>query len=362
MPGRSAGPDRRFRAAGRRQPRRGSPSLSSKTLVFVSSGDVVADRRYEYGVMLGAAGDHAAAADLFAQALELVPGWAAGWFALGTARLAAEDRAGAAEAYRQVLRIDPADRFGAMLKLALIGEAPTPEVAPAAYVRDLFDQYAADFDVALVERLAYSVPWTIADRLERLVPAGDGPAFARALDLGCGTGLAGEALRRRVGWLAGVDLSPAMIAAAGRKGIYDTLATGDLAEALAGEAAGYDPVTAADVLIYLGDLAPVFAGVARVLDPGGIFAFSVQLHAGEPGGPGWVLGEDMRYHHSRRYLESLAAANGLAARLVEDAVCRCDRGLPVDGLVVFLEKPATLGRPAHDPADGAEIDDGLLPN
>ena len=158
MPGRSAGPDRRFRAAGRRQPRRGSPSLSSKTLVFVSSGDVVADRRYEYGVMLGAAGDHAAAADLFAQALELVPGWAAGWFALGTARLAAEDRAGAAEAYRQVLRIDPADRFGAMLKLALIGEAPTPEVAPAAYVRDLFDQYAADFDVALVERLAYSVP------------------------------------------------------------------------------------------------------------------------------------------------------------------------------------------------------------
>ncbi|MEZ5839851.1 MAG: tetratricopeptide repeat protein [Hyphomicrobiales bacterium] len=145
--------------------------MSSKTLVFVSSGDVVADRRYEYGVMLREAGDEAAAADLFAQALEIAPDWAAGWFALGEARVAAGDRAGAAEAFRQVLRLDPADRFGAMLKLALIGEVATPDVAPPAYVRDLFDQYAARFDVALVERLNYSVPWTIAERLETLVPA-----------------------------------------------------------------------------------------------------------------------------------------------------------------------------------------------
>ncbi len=63
---------------------------------FRSSGDLLADRRYDYAMAAKADGDLAAAADLLVQALEIAPGWAAGWFALGeveAGRGAADDAA-----------------------------------------------------------------------------------------------------------------------------------------------------------------------------------------------------------------------------------------------------------------------------
>ena len=54
--------------------------------LFITSGDLIADRRYEMARAYAADGDLAAAADLYAQAVELSPGFASGWFALGEAR------------------------------------------------------------------------------------------------------------------------------------------------------------------------------------------------------------------------------------------------------------------------------------
>lgn len=48
----------------------------------LSSGDLIADRRADYAKMLAEAGDAPGAAELMAQALELAPDWAAGWFRL----------------------------------------------------------------------------------------------------------------------------------------------------------------------------------------------------------------------------------------------------------------------------------------
>ena len=44
--------------------------------LFQSSGNLIADRRYAFGQELAERGDHAAAADLFAQAVELAPHFA----------------------------------------------------------------------------------------------------------------------------------------------------------------------------------------------------------------------------------------------------------------------------------------------
>lgn len=327
--------------------------MSPLATVFESSGDFVADRRYRYAAEYGAAGDFAAAAELYAQALEQAPNWVAGWFALGAAKAEAGDRAGAIEAFRQVLRLDPADRFGAALKLALLGDLAVPEAAPTAYLEALFDQYAPEFDAALVERLDYQVPWLLAERLKTLVTAEAGPAFARGLDLGCGTGLVGEAIRDQVSWLSGIDLSGEMIAAAERKGVYDHLAAGDFHAALAASEAVYDLVTAADVLIYLGNLAPTFAAIAPRLAPGGLFAGSVQ--AADTGD--WTLGPDLRYAHSRRYIERLAAAAGLDPRLVEPIACRLDRGEPVAGYLFICVKPKLAGLTIAPLA----LDDAALP-
>ena len=63
--------------------------------LFVSSGDLIADRRYKWALDLAARGDFAGAADILAQTVELAPRFATAWFALGAIRDRLGDRAGA---------------------------------------------------------------------------------------------------------------------------------------------------------------------------------------------------------------------------------------------------------------------------
>src|SRR3954452_9126233 len=109
-------------------------------------------------------GDLAAAADLYAQAVELSPGFASAWFALGEAREALGDRGGACAAFARAQAADPADRHGAALHLARLGAADPATAALHGYVRTLFDQYAPRFDRAL-EDLNYSAPAKLRDAI-----------------------------------------------------------------------------------------------------------------------------------------------------------------------------------------------------
>ncbi len=54
-----------------------------------------------------------------------------------------------------------------------------------------------------------------------------------------------------------------MIARARERGVYDRLIQSDLLPALADGERTFDLVLAGDVLVYLGDLAPLFAATAR---------------------------------------------------------------------------------------------------
>ena len=81
--------------------------MSAATPVFASSGNLFADRRYEYARAAAKDGDDAAAADLLEQALELAPDWAAAWFALGEACERQGARDGAARAFAQCVASDP---------------------------------------------------------------------------------------------------------------------------------------------------------------------------------------------------------------------------------------------------------------
>jgi tetratricopeptide (TPR) repeat protein len=74
-------------------------------ILQLSSGDLVADRRTGYAAALAEDKDFAAAAELMEQALELVPGWAAGWCLLGDYRNEAGNAAGAIAAYRWARRL-----------------------------------------------------------------------------------------------------------------------------------------------------------------------------------------------------------------------------------------------------------------
>lgn len=320
------------------------------TSLQFSSGDLVADRRADYAEMLLADGDASAAAGLLADTLGLVPAWAAGWFRLGEMRETAGERAAAADAFTEALRLDPADRLGASLKLGLLGAAHAIEAPPSAFVETLFDQYADRFDKALVERLSYRVPDLIAEALA----AAGAARFAHVLDLGCGTGLMGERLRRCASFLDGVDISAGMLKKAEAKRIYDRLSRQDLQtfdpaafeDGSPGEAATAsgpgartvvpaDLVVAADVFLYMGALDRIVATIAALLPQGGLFAFSVERHDGpEP----LVLRPSRRYAHSEAPLRDLLARAGFTIVSLDAHPIRMDRGQPIEGLIVVARK------------------------
>ena len=292
------------------------------------SGHPLADRRAAHAEALAKNGDPVAAADLMSQALELAPDWMLGRMRLGAFLQAAGRREEAVAAFRAVLAADPADPLGAELTLAQLGVAPVPDAAPAAFVAELFDTYAAEFDDALVHRLAYVVP----DALLALVreAAGEEVRVDAALDLGCGTGLMGERLRPLTKRLVGIDLSFGMLEKARRKGLYDALVQGNVADPSIVPAERFDLVAAADVLIYLGDLAPVFALVAARLAPRALFAFSVE--ADETAQPFRLL-PSSRYAHAPAAVARRLGEAGLELVASRRLVIRLDRNEPVDGLV-----------------------------
>ncbi|WP_237152016.1 class I SAM-dependent DNA methyltransferase [Oryzibacter oryziterrae] len=295
----------------------------------LTSGDVIADRRYEYARAYAAADDFAAALDLYAQVRELTPEWLPAM--LGEADCLIELGRGeeAAPILARMVELDPDGLFGAELKLAALGLAAAPAAPPTAYVKGLFDSYADKFDKALVGDLGYRTPWHLADRLALLDPK---RTYGSVLDLGCGTGLMAEALGDLASGLVGCDLSPGMLAKARVRGRYQRLIEADVVAALDGEAGPFDLITAADVFVYVGRLEATFAGVVKRLAPGGLFAFSVE--AAEEG-DGVQLRDSLRYAHGEGYVRALAAAAGLDIRVFDTAPLRLDRGKAIKGYLVL---------------------------
>ena len=309
--------------------------------LFVSSGDLIADRRYKWALDHAAQGDFSGAADILAQTVELAPRFATAWFALGAIRDQLGDRDGAIAAFEQARAADPEDYHGARLQLARLGAGETTPAMTETYVRRLFDQYAARYDTALTERLHYRGPTLLHDTVETVMRAARRPMrFGSMLDLGCGTGLGGAAFRPNIDWLVGVDLSPAMIAQASTKGLYDRLVTADLTDFLADERGTYHLVLAADVFVYVNDLASIIVGIARVLAPDSLFAFTVETHAGD----GVKLLPTLRYAHSERYIRAVLGAAGLMPAHLARAAVRSEKGVPVDSLVVVAQPSTTMPR------------------
>lgn len=299
-----------------------------------SSGDLVVDRRFLYAQAAAAEGDHVAAAELLEQTLALAQDWAPLWFALALAREKSGHRDQAAAAFARAAALDKTGALGADLHLARLGAAPTPACASEGYVRSLFDQYAERFDAHLVEKLAYRGPILLADALARL----GAERFGHVIDLGCGSGLCGAAFRASCEHLTGVDLSSRMIEVARGKHIYDRLEIGAIVDFLGREPArSARLVLAADVLVYVGDLAPVLAAAGRALQPAGFLAFTLQrARDGEDGE--YEIGADMRYSHSEAYVWKAVQAAGLRMALIEPASTRKDAGIDAPGLVVVATR------------------------
>jgi predicted TPR repeat methyltransferase len=303
--------------------------------LFMSSGDLVADRRFDFARDLQLKGDLAAAADLLLQATDLAPGFTSAWFTLGDIREQLGERSQAIAAFRKAKDADPDDRHGASLRLMLLG-ADKLSSMPPAYVRALFDQYAPKFEKALVDDLGYRGPELLFRAVLAVRAAVRKPAFfKRAIDLGCGTGLAARAFAREVDAFVGIDLSPRMIERARASGLYAELEVAEMVQGLGSKPdASADLILAADAVVYVNELAPLLREAARVLVPGGLLAFTAETHDGD----GVILGEGLRYAHGAGYVRNSIVTAGLTLAQLDDLPARNEDNAPVPGLVVVATR------------------------
>ncbi|WP_407150265.1 methyltransferase domain-containing protein [Bradyrhizobium sp. ORS 86] len=304
--------------------------------LFLTSGDLVADRRFEFARDLQLKGDLLAAAELLEQTVEIAPKFASAWFALGEIRRQLGRDEAAVAAFRAARDADPEDRHGAGLRLMHLGAEAVASMPPA-YVRTLFDQYAPRFEAALVGDLGYRGPALLFKAVLSVRAAARKPAFfKRAIDLGCGTGLVAGAFAKNVDRFIGIDLSPRMIEKARATGHYAELEVDDMVQGIRSKPeASAELVLAADAMIYLADLAPVLAEARRVLVPGGVLAFTTETHDGED----VIVGEGLRYAHSAAYVRAAVAAAGLTLVQLEDLSARHEDNIPAPGLVAVAIKP-----------------------
>ncbi len=328
-----------------------------RTLIDTNRGGLMA--RLLLARAQAASGDLQGALETARETSSLHPGIAAAALGLGEALLAAQILPTAIAEFHRALRIDPAledarlslaqawleagepekaqealDAIEAHpLRTALVERAQTMRAqqrSDAGYVRHLFDQFSSDYDARMRGQLAYAAP-EILRGLADLI----GLQFTQheILDLGCGTGLGGLAFKDFATRLDGIDLSPAMIEKARAREIYDKLEVADLETALNETPLAYDLLIAADTLVYLGDLAPVFKAAANALKPGGTFLFTV-----EKAQAGFELGPKRRWRHSETYLRDCAAEHGYEIAGLLAASPRTEAGQPVEGFAVAFHK------------------------
>lgn len=316
---------------------------------------------YQLGNVRRDLGDHPAAERHFSRALELAPGHAEAHNNLGVLQEVSARAEQAVASYRRAVQAKPtltqaylnlgrllmergrrdeaaqcyrdavasSDKPSIFVHLLAALDGRATAAAPADYVRATFDGFARDFDERLIGVFDYHVPEAIARSVRRIRPFQ--PRSADVLDLGCGTGLSGAALAGIAKRLVGVDVSGAMLQEARARGCYQELAESEILDWMRAAAAQqFDVIIAADVLIYFGDLDPLFEQARRLLRPGGLFAFSIEVCADAD----FRLQESGRYAQSAAYIERLATQHGFTVSLRADQPIR----KPIIGLLFVLSR------------------------
>jgi len=271
----------------------------------------------------------------FDRVLALDPQNAVAWTNRGNVFQAQKRLEEAVACYDRALSLQPdletaqQNRFYVQLELRQVSRID------ARALRETFDEISPRFDALMVNKLQYRGHLQLRTLAERII-AHLAPPLS-ILDLGCGTGLVGETFKDLAvgGRLDGIDLAPRMIEAARARGVYDDLILDDLETALAVPGRSYDLILSADTMVYLGDLAPTFSGVAKRLVPGGFYIFAVEAKTAD----GWEQTPANRFRHSEAYLRAEAARAGLAFAGSMETVLRLEADEPVAGLVAAVSKP-----------------------
>ena len=250
----------------------------------------------------------------------------------GRALSAAGEKERAVAFYRDWLAKEPDNPYVRHHLAASLGELP--ERASDAYVEQVFDQFAANFDTQLAT-LKYCAPELVAEALRVALPAPSGQ-FDIA-DLGCGTGLCGPLLRPWARTLVGCDLSAAMLERAAPRQAYDQLLKAELVQFLLERPGAFDLLVSADTLIYFGELAPVFAAAHAALRAGGTLVFTLEALSDDDT-QAYRLTESGRYAHTRAGVAARLVAAGFAEPVIAPVTPRVEGGKAVQGWLLTVRR------------------------
>lgn len=211
------------------------------------------------------------------------------------------------------------------------------------FIKETFNAFAPDFDKTLAD-LEYKAPQLIQNALKQHLKTS---LFNKhhILDLGCGTGLCGEKIKKFAAFkgLVGVDLSDKMLEIAEKKKIYAQLECDDICHYMENSTYLFNVVVASDVLTYFGDLTKVFVRVSRSLLPNGLFVFTFSEN--EFNKEDYFLSPSGRFVHSLIYVEKVLKSAGLRLISTERQILRNEAERPVYGYVTVARKPDLSPKP-----------------
>jgi len=287
-----------------------------------------ADAHYNIGNVLKDQGKLEGSTVAYKKALSLKPDYADAYYNMGLVLKDQGKLEEAIEAYKKALSLKPDYAEASHILSALTGK--TTKSAPREYVENMFDRYAYKFDQSLVEKLSYDIPKVITQLAVEKHGSG---SLGSILDLGCGTGLAGEKIRSHCTNLEGIDLSKKMLEVAKSRNVYDKLDHVDIVEYLSNAELDFDYFIATDVFIYVGDLSEVFRLIkVRNRKPGKLI-FSTE----HTNGKGFHLEKSGRYSHSMSYIEELCREFKFSISHFSETNLRKEKGSFLIGGLYFLD-------------------------
>lgn len=146
---------------------------------------------------------------------------------------------------------------------------------------ELYRDWADTYDKTMLEGLGYLSPRLVS----RLLADHVSDKAMPVLDVGAGTGLAGQELAA-LGFtrIDAVDYSADMLAVAARRAVYTNLIEGDLTKPLDIADATYSAAVCTGTFTH-GHVGPsCLAELFRIIAPGGLFAFSINTGVWVDGG------------------------------------------------------------------------------
>jgi predicted TPR repeat methyltransferase len=206
--------------------------------------------------------------------------------------------------FSKVIKADPkhdaAIYMIATIDPTLLKEGMQPKLVPHAMLVEYFDNLAPAYD-AQQRQYMYKLPQLAHQLLHQHLD--EQMQKQNLLDLGCGTGLAGEQCREEFVNVYGVDVSAAMLEQAGRRfdkrgvKIYSRLYHQDARLYLNGlQAPAFQVVMALQLLPYIGDADSLFLGLNKSLVSQGLVVLSFDPYP-KAGGYGVMPATGYFGHH-----------------------------------------------------------------